>query len=521
MEAKQPSRHAVAKTVMRERRAERIVRAVRVEIVKPLGNETWDTIGPLLRALRSISHRLSNAAILDAIEFTNRARRGEPITSGREAVVPFTQGIPNPQTAAYRSISVELADIRDWYTRELDRREAGGERRSSRRKPKTGSKPIGDQERAVRQELDRMRILANLELPGGTAAAIASYAHAAFKKWEADRSGRIPSQKYGAPVPIRNQESGLRLDEQGRPVLTLKLRTSGRVDFAIKAGQGAAWQVLRSIAEERDGYERGDVKIVYDPAASTDGGRKGKWHALIAYSMPRPQRPEHLDPGNVLILHRGLRNLLTAADLNGLWKVIATGEKLTAFKRRLNSRRRQIKQIRQAERGTGATGHGRKRFYSLPDRLESAERDWIKTSCQQIAAAVAKLALERGAGRVAIEDYGGMPPDDERAVRRFVDHPPYHQLRDAMKNRLEKMGIVLETYPAEFISQKCPSCGALDAGAHNVRTGVYHCSSCDYMRGVDEVATMHALRRINNGSAGEWEKKLRRSKELAEEMRKR
>jgi len=513
------------------------MRAVRVELVKPLGVETWDTIGPLLRTYRSIMHRLTNAAVLDAIEMVNRQRRGEVIKAAKEVSAPYHDGIPNPQTAAYRAIPVELANIRDWYTRELDRVKRGGEKRKGKKKQKvrqlkqvpvatTEESPEATALRVREREIARLSLLANVEIPGAVQATISQYAWTAAGRWLKDRSSRIPSAKLNAPIPIRrgdpsNYDAQLQMDDQGRPQLRLKLRAIGHVTFAVRAGHGANWQRLRDILSGKGGAEQGDVKLVYDDSQrGEDGRRRGKWFAIIAFSVPKPAPADHLDPRKVLVLHRGHRNLLVAMGSDGDYRVVARGGKLTAAKRRFKRRREELKRISQAERGPGATGHGRRRFYALPESLEHKEADFIKTFCQQLAAQVRKLVLELGYGTVKIEDYGGIGPDDVRSVRRFVDHPPYHQLRDAIKNALESIGVTLGTYPHEYISQTCPACGNQDAGQHNLRTGIFHCRRCGLDRLADWVAPLHALRRSNGGVAGAWEDMIKTEQRLGGSLKK-
>lgn len=520
-----PSRSRRAKEKMRAKREQRLTRAVRIELVKPLGPDSWDTIGPLLRVYRSIMHRLTNAAVLDAVEMANRQRRGETVKPAIEVAPPYDDGIPNSQTAGYRAITAELGAIRDWYTRELDRFQQGGaKRRSTKRKKKAQSvvetlnNPETTEQRA--RELTRLALLANLALPSAIQASVSQYAWASASKWLKDRATRVPSAKLNAPISvlrgsIDNPGAVLMVDDQKRITLKVKLRTAGHVTFAVRAGNGSNWEKLNAIVKRKDGAEQGDVKIVYDAGQRGNGGkRKGKWFAIVAFSVPKPTPPAHLDPLKVLVLHRGHRNLLVAMGTDGHHRILARGGKLTAAKRKFKQRREQVKRISQAERGGGATGHGRKRFYALPDELERKEADFVKTHCQQLAAQVRRMVLECGYGTVKIEDYGGIGPDDVRAIRRFVDHPPYHQLRDAIKNALQAIGVELGTYPHEYISQTCPACGNQHAGQHNLRTGVFHCQRCGLDRLADWVAPLHALRRANGGAAGTWEKIVKIEDEL-------
>src|SRR5690242_4676179 len=94
----------------------RLTRALRVELLKPLGKETWDTVGPLLRAQRAFVHRLYNAGVFACVEYSQRARRGEPVGVFRTSKKnpQLRDGIPKTATGAYRVVCEELEEIRAW-----------------------------------------------------------------------------------------------------------------------------------------------------------------------------------------------------------------------------------------------------------------------------------------------------------------------------------------------------------------------------------------------------------------------
>lgn len=445
-----------------------IPRGLRCEIVKPLDID-WDELGPKLRTIRSIVHRLYTASALAAIRVDRAEMKNVP---ERDAA-----GKPlHPKTAAYQAVSEELADIRAWATK----------------------KKLGP--------------LSELELPGGMKAAISAAAYSGFQRWRSDKGKtRVPTWKHGAPIPVRAQESSLEVDASGKLILTVKLTSVGRIRLGVIAGKGAQWERLRALATGAPGVKRGDAKIIYSV-------EKKKWFAIITYSELAPEHPAACDPDVTLIVHRGERNFLTWADTKGGWDVLATGEKLRAFKRRMRARRRSYQSVRRAERGDGAHGHGRGRRYETPDKITEAEQNFVKTLCQQMGARVAELARVRGAGRILIEEFDGMPDFEERGERMYRERFPYAELKKAIEWSLKKIGLELEEYEAANISRTCPMCGHLND--HPTRTRIYHCDGCRFERPVDFVGAIHALRKACDGWAGEeHEKRLKFEKQLDEQLR--
>lgn len=464
--------------------APRITRALRVEIAKPL-NCTWDDAGRQLRDIRSVIHRLYEASAQAARWTEYRNHHGE--VAG------------HPQTRAYQAVEEELADIRAWAA-------------AAARKKKAVTAEGG--ETADTRTLER---LAGLELPGGMKAGISGAAFTGFQKWRKDKGRvRFPSWKYGAPIPVRAQESALRLEPNGGVVMSVKLTAgrSGAIDFAIIAGKGSHWERLRALAKgENADLKRGDIKILYSM-------NDKKWFAFIAYSEPAPATPTGLNPEHVMVVHRGQRNLVVCATNQGHYSVLATGDKLRAFKRRMQARRESYQSVRRPERGSGAHGHGRARRYDVSEAISAAERNFVHTLCQQLGARVAKLALQWGCGTVAIEVYSGIEPSEKRGERMYLERFPNAELKGCIEWALKKQGMPLGEYAHAYMSQTCPRCDSVDEAQNNKRTGVFHCKVCAFDRPVDVVGAIHALRRsCTDKTAGTWEGRLKMEAQLAAALR--
>lgn len=445
----------------------RITRALRCEIVKPL-DSTWEDAGRRLRDLRSIAHRLYTAAALAAIRIDRAQLKGTP------EINPKTKKPLHPQTGAYQAVEEELKGIRAWAV----------------------AKGNGT--------------LAAIDVPSCMRTAIGNAGYAGFARWRADKGNvRAPTWKRGAPLPCPGSMAKLELDASGKLSLRVKLASRGTERFAVIAGKGSHWERLRSIARKDEGVKLGDVKLTYSE-------REKKWYALISYSEPAPSAPAECDPRVTMVIHRGERNLLVCGSTNRTSDfVLATGCKLRAFKRRTAERRKSLQAVTRAERGNGAHGHGRKRRYEINDRISGAERAFVRTLCQQMGAAVVARARQFGAGRILIEEFGGLDPSDERGERMSRERFPFAELKTCIEWALKKHGLELGEYDHRNISRACPRCGHNADANRNLRTGIFHCVSCRYERRLDTVSVIHALRRANNGHAGLWERQLEIEERLA------
>ncbi len=150
-----------------------ITRCLRVELVKPL-DRSWDDAGRQLRLLRTVIHRLKNEAVLGHIDDRNRPK-------GDKAPV-----------SVYLRIGKALQEFRDWAAKHKD---------------------------------SGVRSLADVDVGTGIQSAIAQEASDSYRKWRKSHGNeRIPSFGKGQPIPVRSQESRLKLEPKG-VVLECKLAT--------------------------------------------------------------------------------------------------------------------------------------------------------------------------------------------------------------------------------------------------------------------------------------------------------
>lgn len=456
-------------TLAASERAEKIpmlTRALRVEIAKPL-NMSWDQLGAKLRLYSGAMHHLYNAAIFGT---AMEEAVGAP-------VLKLTCKSDHAQTRGYQMIRAKVASLREWGEKQHAKGDPGGHYK-------------------------------DLSPSGATLSAINQEAWSKYRKWRKSRGEEsLPSFRKGAPIPIR--PDAYKLHEEGRIVsLSFCFESAGHDTclVALRASKGYHWGQMLDLAHGSPELKLGQLKILQDK-------KTNRWQALICYSHPRPPPPD-LDPQNVLVLHRGHRNLLTAISSAGHFKVMARGNKYAAQRRSLAERGKEARMIREPERGMGAKGHGRTRRYATHDALQDKIKRVNTTLCQQLGSAVVRFAHAWGCGRVFLEDYGGIAPSPERGIRRFVERFPNYQLKQSVAWALTKDGLVLEEYASEFISSECPRCGNLDVAQHNVRTNVFHCRQCSYERDADFVAAFHGLRR-SGADMSLWDKRLARERSLA------
>ncbi len=209
------------------------------------------------------------------------------------------------------------------------------------------------------------------------------------------------------------------------------------------------------------------------------------------------------DSRRVLVVHRGMRNVLYALTSTGETGTPFRGNKYLGQRRKLRARQWDAQRVTADERGSGAKGHGRERRYEAASQMGDKLARATHTFCLQAAAWVARLAIARGCGIVVIEDYGGIAPASEPAVRRLLDRFPFDQLKQCIVSRLQlatdlggnRVSITLREVPPAYISSTCPRCRSCDVGQHNVRTGIFHCKTCVFERPADWVAAFWMLDR--------------------------
>jgi IS605 OrfB family transposase len=458
---------ALANAELKERR--RLVATVSAELVKPLGGDTWEGVGARLRDLRDASHRLLNAGVT-ACAITNASGRGDGKALGAAA-----------RAAVKEQIERERQDARQALDKEARKK--------------------GDDRAALRATLERRAVLSIPSAIEDFTARKAYQAYSDYRKhaWRGDKS--LPSFKGGAPIFFRDGDGAWEIAKDGRNyTIAVKLLAgcTGKVVFALGASGGSAFAHLRRMVEQPPelGVKLGDCKIIYVP-------RKKKWFVRTSYSWNAPERPE-LDPARMIAVHRGIRSFLTWA-CEGDVGVLADGRDVLARKAQFAARRSGYR-AHKRELGRGAKGHGQSRRYETYHALDEVENNFIKTKCQQVAAAIVKLALVRSCGTVVIEDYSARELADSAEnehLQRLIRQWPFARLKEAIAWACRREGLSLREVPAQYESVTCPECHHVDAESDK-GGGSFECTECGLKRNVDAVAAWNMLNEA--GSPGAFEK---------------
>ncbi len=454
-----------AKAGARSKKDAAMIRALRLELVKPL-DESWETVGPLLRMLAKATPMLLNAALDAGIAI--RVAGLDPVKSriGPEAKARTTKGL------LYQAVLRKQEDLRAW----------GVKNKSP---------------------------WANLDVPSGTAAGIQVAAFQALSKKVTpgtSKPGQSRTDFTSERIIVPRTGTLISADSKGITI-SLKLRPKGAVRFAVAHSIGSHRETLAAFADKTQAH--GDVKIKWDK-------RRKKWYALVSYK-PAPPKLVEVDPARALVVHRGIRNALFLLTATGQSKPMP-GSKFLGQRKAIYARMKDMQRVTSEERGAGAKGRGRLRRFESSDSLQGKLSRVTRTFCQQAAAFVGERAKAWGCGLVIIEDYGGIQPDEDRNMHRVLDRFPFHELKQCITQRLERDGVTLRETSSAFISTTCPRCEHCEPRNHNQRTGIFHCRACIFERPADWVAAFWMLAN-GGGDMTTWRARLQRERSLSDALR--
>lgn len=486
-----------------------IVTAVLMEIVKPT-SENWDDFGDQLRGLRSLTHRMLNAAMIGLVsDLHNRESKKDcagftDLSFWREVDLhnrDTSQDIDSGQST-YKHINAELRSYSAWCAGQRQQKQ---EALDSSQLALLKARPGKNKEKLTADvtrfdnEVKRLASRENLAstMSMSMVACLGKTADDKFRQWLKVRiEERLPMYKKKSPIMLNNMDVRIQLIDKSSVQMSLKLRSKGTTHVIALPVSGSAWQAMRLVAS--GAAKHGAGKITYDEA-------KKKWFLRLTIIRPRPQRPP-MNSDVVLAVNRGRNNFLYAISNDGRTsRVIWPGNDILQFKKSIRARTLDLKRMRH-HRGSGAHGHGRDRFFASETRLKDYEINFVRTLCQRAAAALDQQAREIGAGTIVIEDFNTIDSEDLRYVMSW----PWYQLKQAIAWMCEKTGRTLVEVPSEYISSECPNCGNRDVSQVN-HLGIFHCKGhCTgykngFSRESDFVACYTMLRRSNVDMSG-WDR---------------
>ena len=307
--------------------------------------------------------------------------------------------------------------------------------------------------------------------------------------WRGDIS--IPSFKKGAPIMVRQDGWDISRDEKGY-VLSVRLTggKTGRARFAVVPSSHSAHAELRRLCAGESSHC--DLRIVRDK-------RQKGWFAKMTLRKPKPVTSS-LDASRALAVHRGIRVLMTGADIDGRTWVIDDGGAVRAYKEQMYRRRKSWYATKRKYGSSGARGHGYWRRYETYRALEDKEARWVKDKVRQLAAGIVKDALAGGFGTIVLDDWSAREAaiDADRNGRErlamTVRRWPFAMQKDAIEAAAKRAGIAVQVVASENESCTCPRCGNVAASQNDGR-GTFTCSreGCETKRSVEAVAAWNML----------------------------
>ena len=384
---------------------------------------------------------------------------------------------------AYAHANQAVQERIDWCSSEIARLKISGATRKRKNAPKHKQKQPKIAPNAT-TEIARLEREV-LELGRWATCNLAWAGRCAEKEianWLEKGCGALPQRKPNQPILLRGAEL-----EYHEGVLSLALRNRGRFRVAVvpttrrKGGKikGPVWEAIRQVLS-REAITR-DGKIIFDE-------RSKEWHVVITVIRPKP-KIEGLSKDRVLVVKRGRYYFLSMMSNVGHWVAIK-GDKIKETKRRLIARLKKLVGTRE-QRGRGARGHGKKRFFSAETKLRKTEAQFTDTECKNAAAAVVDACRKVGAGRVLLEKWTTIEDQDLRYELRW----PWYKQREKIVWACKKSGIEVIDVEAEHICTTCPRCGGVMVRkSHKDDDATMHCA-CDFSRPADFIACVNMMAR--------------------------
>lgn len=420
----------------------RLVKTVSVDLIKPLGDDTWERIGQRLHDLRGCMHRLLNTAV-------------------RHAALGPQDGA-SVLRSARAGVRQAVADERAYWTTRVGKAFEGSNH---------------DPHKAAR--------LAELHLPSAIQDYVATRAVKAFldaRKHMARGDKSLPSFNNRAPIPLRNGPDAWELQRTDRGwELAFKLYPGNapKIRFAIRVHSASAHADLRRMFDPSVSPKLGDARIVWHQRRG-----KSQWEARLCYSY---EAPKPAAGPQIVAVHRGMHQFLTIVDSLGHVKILP-GTSYLRRKNQFHERRRELQaHIRKGELGHGARGRGTRRRHRSLHELDDAEARMMKSACQEASAMVNKCARAAGdAALLVLEDYTTI-----RAVTPYLPHWPWAQLKTTVEWGAQKEGREVRSVPAAYLSQICPACD----GPITVSAGRTGSCACGLRLAVDTIAALNMIKR--------------------------
>lgn len=312
------------------------------------------------------------------------------------------------------------------------------------------------------------------------------------KRWKEDRldvfNGHrsVPSFRRSAPITVNPNNIKIHQDEQGY-VATLSLvsmeklkdlgRKPGGFPLAIIARDNSQRVILNRIISGQ--YKIGGSKIVHDK-------KKRKWFFLLTYSFPK-QEGHDLNIDNIMGVDLGVATPLYMAFNNSLARYHVNGGEIEQFRRGIEARRRSM--LKQGKWcGDGRRGHGKDTRLKPIELLSDRVKNFRDTTNHKYSRYVVDMAIKHNCATIQMEDLSGITED----ANRFLKNWTYFDLQTKIEYKAKEAGITVIKINPEYTSQRCSKCGYISRENRKTQAE-FRCTEC----GFEENADYNAAKNIS------------------------
>lgn len=403
----------------------RHTKVIKFQILKPLGDLTWEQLGQLLRDVRYMSFRLANHYVSEKyIEF-HRLRTGQP--QGEKLTIGKLSKQLRTMVLEEEKFSVE------------------GLQRFSRDGAATAY---------VHDALSNNK----LKVVGSNS------------KWRDVLRGKtaLPTFRLTMAIPVRcDQKKNRRLERlpNGDVAVDLLicLKPYPRVLLATKGiGDGATailGRLLDNPTQDMSGYRQRCFEIKQDETTK-------KWWLYVTYDFPAAPSGK-ADSAVGVGVDLGFSCPLYAAISNGHARLGrrqfgALGARIRHLQGQVMSRRRSMLSGGKINLSgeSPRSGHGRNRKLAAIASLEGRINRAYTTLNHQLSGAVIRFAKDHGAGFIQVEDLRGLA--GELSGTFMGERWRYHQLQEFLAYKAKEAGLEFRKVNPRYTSRRCSECGFID-----------------------------------------------------------
>jgi IS605 OrfB family transposase len=433
-------------------KSKRHVKVLRLQILKPAGDMTWDQLGKLLREARYRTFRLANLAVSELYLAFHSWRTG--------------------RAEDFKTVSMG----------QLNRRQ----------------RTMLQEEGASEHELDRFSPTG--ALPDTVCSALSQYKIRAItspKKWREIVTGKssLPTFRLGMAIPIRCDKAEhhrLERQENGDLVLSLMVCARPYPRLILRSGSlsgGIAETIDRLLANTEQsltGYRQRCLEI-------KQSEQDGSWWLNVTYDFPTreaaPRSPETIvgvefgstSPAYVALNHGHARlGQRQFGPLAARIRSLQTQE--------LARRRSMVAGCSSPLAKTSArAGHGQKRRRRSVNLLDGRIQQAYTTLNHQLSKSIVDFARDHNAGIIQLGDLSMVRG---RQGSSFLGKQwRYRQLQSFVEYKAKEVGIEVRKVNPAHTTGRCSACGYLDMAGEKRPGGRsdgpdrplhFHCPRCNF-----------------------------------------